>query len=243
MQSACTMLRLMCPRLFANIANRPAIQGYSIECHSPAAFSTTKEGEKHAWGLIPGFLIESHAQWSPLSVCITWSGVILRSKESPLTTKDAIAIFSEYLNCLGTMRTWPPGVRKEELIAEPNPQGRPMHKTEWKYCAIAAAFNFVGHQNNSLTGDTSPVPLNLLPSAITPLSFQAKEECPTSNPEPGTVYVSPVSPAVILAESQTVAFRVSEELHICFDGELVLTVACKLTLILLQDEWPSAPQD
>ena len=43
-----------------------------------------------------------------------------------------------------------------------------MLKTDWKYCAIAAAFNFVGRQNSSSMGDTSPVPLNLLPSAVTP---------------------------------------------------------------------------
>ena len=96
---------------------------------------------------------------------------------------------------------------------------------------------------SSLMGDTSPVPLNLLPLAVTPLSFHAKAECPTSNPEPGTVYVSPVSPAVILARSQAVAFRVSEELHICFERELTLTAACKRTQVVSQDEWPSAPQD
>ena len=100
-----------------------------------------------------------------------------------------------------------------------------MLKTEGKYYAIAAAFNFVGRHNSSLMGDTSPIPQNLLPSAITPLRFQAKAECPTSNPEPSTVYLSPVASAVILAQSQAVVFRVSEELHICFDRELVLTAA------------------
>ena len=98
-------------------------------------------------GTIPDFLLESLNHWSPLSVCITWS-VILRSKGSPLTTEDTIVISSEYLNCLGTMRTWPSAIRREHLIAEPNPQGRPMHKTGWKYYAIAAAFNFVGRRNS-----------------------------------------------------------------------------------------------
>ena len=65
-----------------------------------------------------------------------------------------------------------------------------MLKIEWKYCAIAAAFNFVGRQNTSLMGDTDPVPLNFLPSAVIRLSFQAKAECPTSDPEPRTVYVT-----------------------------------------------------
>ena len=102
MQSACIMLPLLCLWSLANVANRLAIQGYSIEWYSPAAFSTTKEDAKHAWGRIPDFLIESHDQWSPLSVCITWSGVVLRSKGSPLSTNDAIAISSECLN-------WAPG--------------------------------------------------------------------------------------------------------------------------------------
>ena len=39
------------------------------------------------------------------------------------------------------------------------------------------------------------------------------------------------------------AFKVFEELHICFDRELTLTATCKLTLVLLQDEWPSAQPD
>ena len=120
-QSACIMLPLLCLWLFAHVAHRLAIQGYWIEWHFPAAFSTTKEDEKHAWGLILDFLIESHDQWSPLSVRITWSGVVLRSKGSPLTIDETIAISSEYLNCLGTMRTWPPAVRREHLIAKPNP--------------------------------------------------------------------------------------------------------------------------
>ena len=144
-----------------------------------------------------------------------------------------MAISSEHLNCLGTMRTWPPAVRTEHLIAEPNPQGWPMLKTEWKYCAITAAFNFVGRLYSSLMGDTSPVPLNLLPLAVSPLWFHAKAESLTSNPEPGTVYVSLVSFAVILAQSQSVAFRVSKELHICFDKELTLTAVCKLAQGLL----------
>ena len=118
-----------------------------------------------------------------------------------------------------------------------------MLKIEWKYSAIAAAFNFVGRKNRSPMGNTSPVPLNFLPSAVTPLSFQAKAECPTANPKRGTVYVSPVSPAVIFAQSHAVVFRVSEELHMCFNRELALTAACKLTLVLLQGEWPSAPGD
>ena len=109
--------------------------------------------------------------------------------------------------------------------------------------AIAAAFNFVGRQNSSLMCDTSPVPLSLLPPAVSPLSFQARAECPGSNPEPSTAYVSPVSPAVIHAQSQAVTFKVSEELHISFDKELTLSAAGKLTQVLLQDEWPSAPRD
>ena len=91
--------------------------------------------------------------------------------------------------------------------------------------------------------DTSPVPLSLFPSAVTPLSFQARAECPTYDPEPSTVYVSSVSPAVIHGQSHAVTFRVSEELHMSFDRELTLTTAGKLTQVLLQDEWPSAPQD
>ena len=78
MQSAC--ITLLCLWSFGNVASCLAIQGYVIEWYSPAAFSTTKEDQVHAWGLIPDFLMESQDQWSPFSVCITWSGVVLRSK-------------------------------------------------------------------------------------------------------------------------------------------------------------------
>ena len=243
MQSACIILPLVCLWSFATIANRLATEEYSTEWQSPAAFITTKNDEKHAWGLMPDFLLDSYTSWSPLSVCIMWSRVVLRAKGSPLTTDDAITISAEYLNNVGSMKTWPPAVSTERLIIEPNPHGWSQLKTEWKYHAIATALNFVGRQNSSQMCDTSAVPWSLLPSAVTPLSFHARAECPTPNPEPSTVYVSPVSPAVIHAQSKAVTFRVSEELHISFDRELTLTAAGKLTQVLLQDEWPSAPRD
>ena len=243
MQYACIIPPLLCLWSFANVANRLAIQGYSIEWQSPAAFSTIKEDEKHAWGLIPDFLLDSYTQWFPLGICITWSAIVLRFKGSTLSTVDAITVSSEYLNCLGSMSTWPPTIRTEHLISEPNPQGWSTLKTEWKDHATAAVFNFVRRYKSSLMCDTSLVPLSLLTSAVTPLSFQATAPCPTSNPEPSTVYVSSVSLADIYAQSQAVTFTVSEELHISFDRELTLTATGKLTQVLLQDEWPSAPQD
>ena len=72
MQSACVMLPLLCLWSFAGIANRLATNEFSIEWQSPAAFTTTKNDVKHAWGLIPDLLLESRTSWSPLSVCITW---------------------------------------------------------------------------------------------------------------------------------------------------------------------------
>ena len=84
---------------------------------------------------------------------------------------DAITMSSEYLKCLGSMRTWPPAIHTKHFITEPNQQGWSTLKMEWKYHAIAAAFNFVGRHDSSLMCDTSPVPLSLLPSAITPLSL------------------------------------------------------------------------
>ena len=48
MQSAYIVLPLLCLWSFANVANRLAIQGYSIEWHSSAALSTTEVDEKHA---------------------------------------------------------------------------------------------------------------------------------------------------------------------------------------------------
>ena len=141
------------------------------------------------------------------------------------------------------MKSWPPAVRTERLMTELNPHGWSPLKTEWKYHAIAAAFNFVGRQNGAQMDDTSPVPLNLLPPPATPLSFLATAECPTPYPNPSTVYVSPVSPANIHAQSTAVTFRVSEELHISLDRGLTLSAAGMLTQVLMQDEWPSAPRD
>ena len=141
------------------------------------------------------------------------------------------------------MKTWPPAVRTERLITKPNPHGWSPLKTEREYHAIAAAFNFVGCRNSSQMCDSSPVPLSLLSLAVTPLSFHARTECPAPNPDPSKVYVSPVSPADIHAQSKAVTFRVSKELHISFDTELTLTTAGKLTKVLLHAEWPSAPRD
>ena len=152
-------------------------------------------------------------------------------------------ISAEYLNSLGSMKSWPPAVRKERLMTESNPHGWSPLKAEWKYHAIAAAFNFVGRQNGSQMDDTNPVPLNLLPPPVTPLSFHTRAEFPTPNPNPSKVYVSPVSPANIHAQSTAVTFRVSEELHISLDRGLTLSAAGMLTQVLMPDEWPSAPRD
>ena len=91
--------------------------------------------------------------------------------------------------------------------------------------------------------DTSPVPLNPLPPPVTPLSFHARAECPTPNPNPSTIYVSPVAPANIHAQSTAVTFTVIEELHISLDRGLTLSAAGMLTQVLMQDEWPSAARD
>ena len=144
MQLYCIILPILSMWSFANIANRLAIQDHSIEWHSPLLFIASKNDEEHSWGLILDFLLESHDQWSPLNVCITWSSIILQSKGSPLTIDEAINVSSQYLNSLGVKRTWPPLVHREYLPAEPNPQGWPMHKALWNHCVIATAFTFVG---------------------------------------------------------------------------------------------------
>ena len=110
--------------------------------------------------------------------------------------------------------------------------------------------------------EISPVPINLLPPATTPLSFHAWVACPLCNLDPHAIYVSLTSQLAML-QSLIVAFRVADGLHICnrtsvslvaamsassllhisFSRELALMAATKLTLVLLQNEWPEAPRD
>ena len=59
----------------------------------------------------------------------------------------------------------------------------------------------------------------------------------------GAHWYLPIHKPAHQPSSQAVTFRVSEELHISFDRELTRIAAGKLTQVLLQDEWPSAPRD
>ena len=143
---------------------------------------------------MPDFLIENADQWSAVSKCITWSGVVLRSKEASLSTEEAATLSAKYLNGLGRRRRWPPLIRRENPLKESDPVGWPVLSPQWNHCVIAAAYNFVGRSAQPHQEALNPVPLNLLSPTLNPTSFHACIACPRTEHDPQAVYISMMSP-------------------------------------------------
>ena len=243
MQWSCLILPMLCMWSFTDIAHHLASLGHIVEWKSPAHFATLHEGEQQEWGLVPDFLIENAEQWSALSVCITWSGIVLRSDEASLSTEEVIILSAKYLNGLGRRRRWPPLVRRENLLNESDPVGWPVLRPQWNYCVIAAAYNLVGRSNQPPREEMNPVPLNLLAPTLNPISFHACVACPGIEHDPQAVYISTMSPQNEQIRTTMITFRAADDLYIMFSRELSLSLTPKLTLVLLQDEWPCTPHD
>ena len=52
-----------------------------------------------------------------------------------------------------------------------------------------------------------------------------------------------MSPQNEQIRTSMITFRATDELYIMFSRELLISLAPKLTLVLLQDEWPCNPHD
>ena len=243
MQWSCLILPMLCMWSFTEVARHLAALGHTVEWKSPAHFATHQEGEQQEWGLVPDFLIENADQWSALSTCITWSGIVLRSKEASLSTEEAVTLSAKYLNGLGRRRRWPPLIRRENLLKESDPVGWPVLSPQWNLCVIAAAYNFVGRSAQPHQEALNPVPLNLLPPSLNPTSFHACIACPRTEHDPRAVYISMMSPQNEQIRTSMITFRATDDLYIMFSRELLISLAPKLTLVLLQDEWPCNPHD
>ena len=118
-----------------------------------------------------------------------------------------------------------------------------MLSPQWNHCVIAAAYNFVGRSAQPHQEALNPVPLNLLSPTLNPTSFHACIACPRTEHDPQAVYITMMSPQNEQIRTSMITFRATDDLYIMFSKELLISLAPKLTPVLLQDEWPCNPHD